>query len=123
MELGLKDKVALVTGTAGRIGMGRNIALTLAKEGCHIVSADVDLPGAKQTTDEITILNRKAFAAAVDVSNQLQVNDMVRAAIAELGRIDILVNTAGGTSSAGPLHQAQEAKWEKDININFLGSM
>jgi len=123
MELGLKDKVALVTGTGSQIGMGRNIALTLAQEGCHIVSADVDLPGAKKTADEIINLGRKAFAASVDVSNQSRVNDMVKAAIAELGRIDILVNTAGGTSGAGPLHQAQETKWERDININFLGSM
>ena len=123
MELGLKDKVALVTGTGSQIGMGRNIALTLAQEGCHIVSADVDLPGAKNTADEIINLGRKAFAVSVDVSNQSQVNDMVKAAIAELGRIDILVNTAGGTSGAGPLHQAQETKWERDININFLGSM
>jgi len=123
MELGLKDKVALVTGTGSQIGMGRNIALTLAQEGCHIVSADVDLPGAKKTADEIINLGRKAFAASVDVSNQSRVNDMVKAAIAELGRIDILVNTAGGTSGAGPLHQAQEDKWERDININFLGSM
>jgi len=123
MELGLKDKVVLVTGTGSQIGMGRNIALTLAQEGCHIVSADVDLPGAKNTADEIINLGRKAFAVSVDVSNQSQVNDMVKAAIAELGRIDILVNTAGGTSGAGPLHQAQETKWERDININFLGSM
>lgn len=123
MELGLKDKVALVTGTGSQIGMGRTIALTLAKEGCHIVSADVDLPGAKKTAEEIINLGRKAFAAAVDVSQQTQVNDLVKRALAELGRIDILVNTAGGTSGAGPLHQAQEAKWERDININFLGSM
>jgi len=80
-------------------------------------------PGQKNTADEIINLGRKAFAVSVDVSNQSQVNDMVKAAIAELGRIDILVNTAGGTSGAGPLHQAQEDKWERDININFLGSM
>jgi len=80
-------------------------------------------PGQKNTADEIINLGRKAFAVSVDVSYQSQVNDMVKAAIAELGRIDILVNTAGGTSGAGPLHQAQETKWERDININFLGSM
>jgi NAD(P)-dependent dehydrogenase (short-subunit alcohol dehydrogenase family) len=123
MELGLKDKVALVTGTGSQIGMGRAIALTLAKEGCHIISADVDLPGAQKTADEIINLGCKAFPASVDISNQPQVNEMVKKAAAALGRIDILVNTAGGTSGAGPLHQAQEAKWERDININFLGSM
>jgi len=123
MELGLKDRVALVTGTGSRIGMGRTIALTLAQEGCHVISADVDIAGARQTADEILCLGRKAFAYAVDVSNQAQVNDMVGSGINELGRIDFLVNTAGGTAGAGPLHQAQEAKWERDININFLGSM
>ena len=123
MELGLKDKVALVTGTGSQIGMGREIALMLAKEGCHIVSADIDYPGAKKTADEISFLGRKALAISLDVSNQPQVNEAIRNAVAELGRIDILVNTAGGTSGAGPLHQAQEAKWERDININFLGSM
>jgi NAD(P)-dependent dehydrogenase (short-subunit alcohol dehydrogenase family) len=123
MELGLKDRIALVTGTGSRIGMGRAIALTLAKEGCHIISADVDISGARQTADEIHNLGQKSFAYAVDVSDQAQVNDIVRSGIGELGHIDILVNTAGGTAGAGPLHQAQETRWERDININFMGSM
>jgi len=123
MELGLKDKVALVTGTASRIGMGRTIALTLAKEGCDVVSADLDGDGARQTADEVKALGRRAISVKTDVSNQAEVNAMVKAALAELGRIDILVNTAGGTQGAGPLHQASEEKWQKDIAINFLGSM
>ena len=45
MDLKLKDKVAIVTGTGSQIGFGRGIALTLAKEGCHIVSVDMDLEG------------------------------------------------------------------------------
>ncbi len=123
MELGLKDRVALVTGTGSQIGMGRAIALTLAREGCHIISADIDFEGARKTADEIRQIGQKAFAYAVDVSNQHQVTSMVKSGTVDLGRIDILVNTAGGTSGAGPLHQALEAKWERDININFLGSM
>jgi NAD(P)-dependent dehydrogenase (short-subunit alcohol dehydrogenase family) len=51
------------------------------------------------------------------------IKELKRPPVTEFGRIDILVNTAGGTSGAGPFPQAQEAKWERDININFLGSM
>lgn len=50
MDLGLKDKVALVTGAGSQIGMGKAIALTLAGEGCDIVAADVDMEGAKKNS-------------------------------------------------------------------------
>jgi NAD(P)-dependent dehydrogenase (short-subunit alcohol dehydrogenase family) len=123
MDFGIKGKVALVTGTASQIGMGRTIALTLAKEGCDIVSADFNIEGAKKTADEIKASGQKAIALEVNVADQAQVNAMVKAALAEFGKVDILVNTAGGTASAGPLHQASEEKWQRDININFLGSM
>ncbi len=123
MELGLKDKVALVTGTGSQIGMGKAIALTLAKEGCNIVSSDIDIEGAQKTADEVKALGRKAIALKADIVNSSEVNDTVKAALAEFGKIDILVNTAGGTAAAGPLHQAQEERWQKDIAVNFLGSM
>jgi len=123
MDLGLKGKIALVTGTASQIGMGKTIALTLAKEGCDIASADMDLDGAKKTADEVKTAGHKAIALQVNVSDQAQVNAAVKAAIAEFGKVDILVNTAGGTASAGPLVQASEEKWQRDINVNFLGSM
>jgi len=123
MELGFQDKVALVTGTGSQIGMGKAIAVTLAKEGCDIVSVDIDFEGAEKTADEIKALGRKAIALKVDVASSSDVNNMVKAALAEFGKIDILVNTAGGTAAAGPLHQAQEEKWQKDIAVNLLGSM
>jgi 3-oxoacyl-[acyl-carrier protein] reductase len=123
MELGLKDKVALVTGTGSQIGMGKNIAVNLAREGCDIISADMDLEGAQKTAAEVKALGRKSVAYKLDVSQQNNVNDMVKAALGEFGRIDILVNTAGGTAQAGPILQAPEEKWERDIRVNFLGSM
>jgi NAD(P)-dependent dehydrogenase (short-subunit alcohol dehydrogenase family) len=123
MDLGFKDKVALVTGTGSQIGMGKAIAITLAKEGCDIVSADIDIEGAKKTADEVNALGRRAIALKVDVANSSEVNEMVKAALAEFGKIDILVSTAGGTAAAGHLVQAQEEKWQKDIAVNFLGSM
>lgn len=123
MELGLKDKVAMVTGTGSQIGMGKNIALELAKEGCDIISADMDVEGAEKTANEIKALGRKAVAYKLDVSQQSNVIEVVKSALAELGRIDILVNTAGGTAQAGPILQASEEKWERDLRVNLLGSM
>jgi len=123
VDLKLGDKVALITGTGSQIGYGKGIALTLAKEGCHIVGADIDFEGAKKTADEVKALGRKAIALKVDMTNGKEINEMVKAAIAGIGKIDILVNTAGGTASAGPLVQAQEEKWQRDIALNFLGPM
>ena len=62
MDLKLTDKVALVTGTGSQIGYGRAIALTLADEGCHIISADMELKGAEITAKEVTAKGRKALA-------------------------------------------------------------
>ncbi len=123
MDYGLKDKVALVTGTGSQIGMGKAIAITMAKEGCDIVSSDVDLEGAEKTAEEAKAFGRKAIAVKTDVSNRNEIEGMVKKAVDELGKIDILVNTAGGTSGAGPFMQADEAKWRRDIDINFFGSM
>jgi 3-oxoacyl-[acyl-carrier protein] reductase len=123
MELGLKGKVALVTGTGSQKGMGKAIALSLAKEGCDIVSADMDFEGAQKTAAEVKALGKKAVAYKLDVSNSADVQSMVQQAIKELGKIDILVNTAGGTAAAGPLAQAKEEKWIRDVMVNFIGSL
>ncbi len=123
MDYGLKNRVALVTGTGSQIGMGKAIALTLAKEGCDIISADMDFEGAKKTAEEVKASGHKAIAVKVNVSKQDEVNDMVKTALAEFGRVDILVNTAGGTAGAGPVIQASEEKWRRDIDVNFFGSM
>jgi len=104
MELGIKGKVALVTGSGSQIGMGKAIALTLAKEGCDVACVDIDLDGATKTAAEIKALGKKAFAYKVDVSKQDDVKNCVAAAIKDLGKIDILVNTAGGTAGGGPLY-------------------
>ena len=124
MDYGLKGKVAVVTGTASQVGMGNTISLTLAKEGCDIVSADIDLEGAKKTAIAVQALGRKAIAAKVDVANYAEVEEMVKATLKEFGKIDILVNTAGLNAGMGiPFLQQKPEIWEKDMAVNVYGTM
>ena len=83
MDLGLKGKVALVTGAGSQIGFGKGIALTLAREGCDIIVNDVNLEGAEQTAAEVKALGRKAVAVKADVSNSAEVNASTRCSISD----------------------------------------
>ncbi len=121
MELGLKDKVALVTGAGSPIGFGRAISLTLAREGCDIIVNDIDLDGAKQTANEVNNLGRKAVAIKADVANISEVAEMVKLGLQKFGRIDILVNNAGIGISGKPFLEMTEKEWDLMININFRG--
>src|SRR3990172_8835126 len=102
MDLLLKDKVALITGAGSQIGYGRAIALTLAAEGCHIIAADIQVEGARQTAAHVKALGRQALAVKADVTKQKSVESMVKKAVGKFGRIDILVNDAGASSALRP---------------------
>ncbi|UCD08869.1 MAG: SDR family oxidoreductase, partial [Dehalococcoidales bacterium] len=123
MDLKLTDKVALVTGTGSQIGYGRAIALTLAEEGCHIISADMDIEGARQTAEEVISKGQKALAIKVDVRNRDEVDSMVKSGIDEFGRIDILVNNAGVSSNWKPFMEMNREDWDYDIGVNLYGQM
>lgn len=123
MDLQLKDKVALVTGAGSQIGYGRAICLTLAEEGCHIISADIDLDGAKKTAAQVEKLGRKAIAVKVDVTNRKDVDAMVAKAIKEFGKVDILVNNAGASSRERPFMEMTEEDWAFDIGVNLFGQI
>jgi len=121
MDLGLKDKVALVTGAGSPVGFGRGIALTLAKNGCDIVANDIDGEGAQKTAAEVEALGRKALAVKADVTKVAEVKDMVKKALDKFGRIDILVNNAGRTTTPTPFVDTPEKNWEIVINLNIYG--
>jgi NAD(P)-dependent dehydrogenase (short-subunit alcohol dehydrogenase family) len=123
MDLRLKGRVALVTGVGSRIGYGRNIATTLAQEGCDIVGADIDMEGAQKTAKEVESCGRAAFAVKVDVTNRTDVDAAVKAAIDRFGRIDILVNNAGASSRERPFLEMTRVDWDIDINVNLIGQM
>jgi 3-oxoacyl-[acyl-carrier protein] reductase len=121
MDLGLKDKVAIVTGAGSQIGFGKGIVMALAREGCDIVACDIDLEGAEKTAAEVKAAGRKALAFKVDVTNSAQVNDMVKAVLEQFGKIDILVNNAGVGTQPKPFVESTEEEWDTNININLRG--
>jgi NAD(P)-dependent dehydrogenase (short-subunit alcohol dehydrogenase family) len=121
MDLGLKDKVALVTGAGSQVGFGRGIALTLAKYGCDIVVNDVDGEGAQKTATDVQAQGRQALAIKADVTRVAEVKDMVKKALDRFGRIDILVNNAGRTTTPTPFVETPEKNWEIVINLNIYG--
>jgi NAD(P)-dependent dehydrogenase (short-subunit alcohol dehydrogenase family) len=123
MDLGLKDRVALVTGSGSQLGFGKAIAVTLAREGCHVVVADVFLEGAGKTAAEIRTLGRRAMPVKVDITDSADVKAMVKAALAEFGRIDILVNNAGIAGRGGLFANSDEESWDQLIRVNVTGML
>jgi NAD(P)-dependent dehydrogenase (short-subunit alcohol dehydrogenase family) len=111
----LKGQVAIVTG-AGR-GIGRAIALELARQGADIVIAEMDQAGAKRTAEEVGALGRRAVVAPTDVTSRTDLRAMVDRAKAEFGRIDILVNNAGIYRAAATLDVTEE-HWDAIMTIN-----
>ena len=101
MDLGLKGKVALVTGAGSQIGFGKAIALTLAKEGCDVVVSDLHIDGAQKTADEIKALGRKSLAIKADITKSAEVKAMAERTIKEFGKIDILLRRGRGRRQAG----------------------
>jgi len=119
MELGLKDKVALVTGAGSQIGFGKAVALALGQEGCDIIVNDLDLDGAKKTAAEVEKLGRKSMAIKADVTKGADWDSMVKEALAKFGRIDILVNNAGGCTPPKPFLEMSDKDWDFDIDVNL----
>jgi len=121
MELGLKGKVVLVTGAGSQIGFGKGICLAFAREGCDIVASDIDLEGARKTAAEVEALGQKAMAIKADVTNEVEVNDMVKQILERFGKIDILINNAG-TVFRSPFHLTTEKDWNINIGISLKGT-
>ena len=113
----LAGKVAIVTG--GARGIGRGIALCMAKEGADIAIADLKLEDAAGVADEIRALGRKAIVVKIDVTRQSDFEALFDAVRRELGQIDILVNNAGSASRPGnPFTNNVEEDWDLVWKVN-----
>lgn len=114
----LEGKVALVTG-AGR-GIGRAIAVRLAEEGADVAAADIIGDTATAVAGEIKQIGRRSLAVVADVGNLADVERMVAAVVAELGRIDLLYNNAGVVLYK-PAVEIHEDEWDNLFKVNMKG--
>lgn len=119
--MSFENRVAIVTGSGSKRGIGRAIAMNLAKKGADIVVADMDVEGAKEVAAVIEGLGRKALAVQVNVTNQDDVERMVEEALKKFGRIDILVNNAGITQPVKTIDMTVE-DFDRIISVNLKGT-
>ncbi|MGE4232529.1 MAG: beta-ketoacyl-ACP reductase [Bacteriovoracia bacterium] len=113
----LKDKVAVVTGSAR--GLGQAIALSLANQGVNLVLCDLQEP--KETQEKIIGLGQKAAAYACDIRSQPSVEKLFSEGAAKFGKIDILVNNAGITKDS-LFHKMTEQQMSDVLDVNVKGS-
>jgi len=112
----LENKTAIITGAGG--GIGGAIALYFAGEGAKVVIADIDGQAAGARAAEISVQGATAFAAIVDVTDKKSVRQMVQSTLERWGRIDILVNVAGG-AQIKPVIDMEESDWDHIIDMNL----
>ena len=116
----LKDKVVLITGASK--GIGRALALGMAKEGAHIlINYCSDRIGAQETATEIRKLGREVVALRADISKVVDIENMFKAARKKFDKLDVLVNNAAITGWTS-LFDVSERKWDLVLDTNLKGS-
>ena len=118
MDLKLNNKVALVL--ASSKGLGKAIANTLAQEGATVIIASRSAEELNKTADEISReTGSSVIAIAADVSSASDTENLINKVAAQFGRIDILINNAGGPPFA-PFEQFDDEQWQKAFELNLL---
>jgi len=112
----LQGKTALIAGGGG--GIGRAVALALAREGAKTAVADIVKDNAEKVSGEVKALGVDAIACQVDLTKKADVDRIVNEVLARFGQIDILVNCQGW-DRLEPFVESQEETWEKLLAINF----
>ena len=130
----LNGKIALVTGAAGEFGLGRAIAVRLAKDGADVVVNDVvekpyhfdesEWRGLEDVVSEIESLGKRSLGFIADITNADEVSAMIEAIVSELGRIDILVNNAGSKPGKDrvPAVDLEETEFDRVMKVNAKGT-
>lgn len=115
----LEGKNVLVTGAAQ--GIGKTVALLLAREGANVAVSDINADLAAETSREIEALGRKSVAIGGNVADFSSCEEMMSAVVEQLGSVDILVNNAGITRDTLLLRMKEE-DWDAVINVNLKGT-
>lgn len=118
--MAIENKVALVTG-AGQ-GIGRGIALCLAKNGASVMLVDVSATGIEAVAAEVAALGRKAATFVADISDRAQVYAAIDQAERQLGGFDIIVNNAG-IAQVQPLSDVTPEEVDRIMRINVQGTL
>ena len=115
-----ENKVAVVTGAGS--GIGRATALALAREGAHVIVADIDPAGGEATADAIRQQAGQAAFMPVDMTDPASIRAFAAAVQAQCGAVDVLVNAAGWGRTA-PFVEGTPEFWDKLVALNFVGPM
>jgi NAD(P)-dependent dehydrogenase (short-subunit alcohol dehydrogenase family) len=116
----LEHQTAIVTG--GGRGIGKAIALALAREGANVLVSGRHEDTLKQTAAEIRKLGRQALAIVTDVSQEKEVGAMVQSALREFGGVNILVNNAGIAGPTAPIANVSRKEWDETIAVNLTSA-
>ncbi len=119
MDLELQGQSVIVTGGSG--GIGRGLVLGFAAEGCHVVVATRDSAKGQEVADATRGLSGTAICIPTDVTQPEQVQALVDETRKRFGRIDVLVNNAGGVYYPRPFMEKPRSEWEWEQNLNIWG--
>jgi NAD(P)-dependent dehydrogenase (short-subunit alcohol dehydrogenase family) len=120
MDLGLKGKVAVVTG--GTQGIGRATALRFAQEGANVAICARNADRLEQTSAELRKTGVEVLSMSADCSKPEDIERFMGAVVKKFGRIDVLVNNAG-ESMRGKFLETDDAKWSSDIELKVFGAI
>jgi len=120
MDLGIRDRVALVTG--GARSLGKADADVLAAEGCQVAIVDLNADGAEEAARDIAARGGTARGYECDIRDTARVQDVVSRIEKDLGPIDICVNNAGMIYTVGQLRDMRDEDWELNLSVNLTGT-
>lgn len=120
MELGINGKVALVTG--GGRGLGRVIAMKLAKEGCRVAICDINQEGLQTVVKDITEAGGESLALQCDISKPDKIDEALQQVKTTWKAVDILINNAAVMDNIAPIDKMKDELWLKDISVNLTGA-